>query len=68
VSPGCIHRRRARPAKRAASDRVADTWYDWTSFSFEVNVTAGQTHQVAVYALDYDPGTRAEIIDILDAS
>jgi hypothetical protein len=38
-----------------------------TSFSIDINLTDGLTHQVALYCLDWDGvNTRAERIDVLD--
>jgi hypothetical protein len=51
------------------SDRIAGTWYTngVSSFTIDVNLTDGNTHQVALYALDWDSGNRAETIKVLDA-
>ncbi|PWU05566.1 MAG: hypothetical protein C5B51_14165 [Terriglobia bacterium] len=54
--------------KGAASDRVAATWYGATSFTIDVNVADGNTHQVALYCLDWDSTARAQTIDVLDAA
>jgi hypothetical protein len=47
--------------------RVAACWYAATSFTIDVNLTDGDAHQVALYALDWDAIGRAERIDVLDA-
>ena len=47
------------------SDNIAACWYG-SSFAIDVNVTDGQTHQLALYFLDWDQQNRAEIINILD--
>jgi hypothetical protein len=49
------------------SDRIAGQWFTGNSF-FDVNVTDGNTHQVALYALDWDQDMRAETIKVHDAS
>jgi hypothetical protein len=51
------------------SDRIAGTWYTngVSSFTIDVNLTDGNTHQVALYALDWDSSSRAETIKVLDA-
>src|SRR5262249_48644306 len=50
------------------SDHIAGTWYSGSSFTIDVNITDGNTHQVALYALDWDNyGPRSEQIDVLDA-
>jgi uncharacterized repeat protein (TIGR01451 family) len=55
--------------KVAASDRIASGWYSFTNMTIDVNLTDGNTHQVALYCLDWDGGgARAERIDVLDAA
>ena len=50
-------------------DRIAATWYQSPSFDINVNLTDGQPHQVALYALDWDGAdTRAQTIEVLDAA
>jgi len=57
------------PQKSAATDRIASTWYSaQNGFSFDVNLTDGKSHRMALYCLDWDYLNRAETIDILDAS
>jgi hypothetical protein len=57
-----------------ASGRLAACWYTpsgsaGSSFTIDVNLTDGQAHQVALYALDWDSyGPRQERIDVLDAA
>jgi hypothetical protein len=51
-----------------STDRIASTWYSGSSFTVDVNLTDGQTHQVALYLLDWDSTRRSERVDILDAS
>jgi hypothetical protein len=48
------------------SDRIAATWYNSSTFSVDVDLTDGQTHQVAVYVLDWDSTRRSERIDVID--
>jgi hypothetical protein len=50
------------------SGGVASCWYNAASFSFNVNVTDGNSHQIALYALDWDTTARAETITIVDAN
>ncbi len=60
----------ARALRKAASstDRLAACWYQFTNFTVDVNLTDGNTHQVAVYSLDWDGNNvRQERIEILDA-
>jgi hypothetical protein len=54
--------------KSAASDRIASCWYANSTMSIDVNLTDGNTHQVALYLLDWDKEGRAERVDVLDAS
>jgi hypothetical protein len=50
------------------SDRIAGQWFSGNNFSIDVNLKDGQTHQVALYALDWDQDMRAETIKVHDAS
>ena len=54
------------------SDRIAATWYsggfNGASFSLDVNFMDGNSHQVALYALDWDNRGRNETIQIVDAN
>jgi len=47
---------------------IASAWYSASSFSFDINITVGQTHQVAIYALDWDGLGRIESVQVLDAA
>jgi IPT/TIG domain len=57
-----------------SSSGLAACWYTpstaaGASFTIDVNLTDGQTHQVALYALDWDGyGPRSERIDVLDTN
>jgi hypothetical protein len=50
------------------TSRIASTWYNNSSFNFDVNFTDGNSHQLALYALDWDSQGRAETIQIVDAN
>ena len=52
----------------ANTGRIAATWYNSASFSFDVNFKDGNAHQFAFYAVDWDSTARAETIQILDAN
>ena len=53
----------------AATDRIASAWYTWSSIGIDLNLTDGNTHQVAIDLLDWDwGGARAERVDVVDAS
>jgi hypothetical protein len=47
-------------------DRIAGTWFAGSFFTIDVNLTDGNSHQVALYALDWDANSRAETIKVLD--
>jgi len=49
-------------------DRTAAAWYNAGTFSFDVNFTASNTHQVALYLLDWDHQGRAETITVTNYS
>ncbi len=51
-----------------SSDRIAGVWYTFTSFTVDLNITDSNTHQVAVYCLDWDRLGRAETVAITDAN
>lgn len=52
-----------------STDRIASTWYSGTEFTIDLNLTDGQTHQVALYCLDWDyNNVRAQRVDVLDAA
>ncbi len=59
---------RALQMSNSASLRVASTYYDNPGFSLDLNLADGNTHQVALYFMDWDGGGRAETVTILDAS
>ncbi len=50
------------------NERIAATWYSGTSFTLDVDITDGQSHQVAVYMVDWDSyeGPRQALIEALD--
>ena len=61
----------ARALQKASSqpDRVAATWYSFTDFTIDINLTDGQAHQVALYLLDWDGNNvRSETVEVLNAS
>ena len=57
-------------APQTTQGRIASCWDSLSSFSFDVNLTDGKSHQVAVYALDWDGymGGRSETLQVVDAS
>jgi len=50
------------------ADRIAATWYSSTNFTIDANLTDGLTHEIALYALDWDNENRVERVDVIDAS
>ena len=50
------------------STRIAAVWYNTPRFNFDVNFADGNSHQFALYALDWDSSGRAETIQIVDAT
>jgi hypothetical protein len=58
------------PQAGIGTNRIAATWFNSvsSSFSYDVNITDGQTHQVAVYAVDWDnyQGGRVEQMQVVD--
>ncbi len=55
------------PEKAGTSDRVAACWYAGMTFTIDVNLTDGATHEVALYALDWDAyGPRDQTIEVVD--
>jgi hypothetical protein len=50
----------------ANTGRLASTWYNGQSFSFNVNITDGKAHKVSLYALDWDNGGRTEQVQVID--
>ena len=50
------------------SARSAAVWYSPAAFYFDLNMKDGNTHQFALYALDWDNQGRIETIQIVDAT
>jgi len=55
------------PQTNSQGGRIASTWFSG-SMTFNVNINEGQTHQVALYALDWDNQGRGELVQIADAN
>jgi hypothetical protein len=51
-----------------ASDRIAATWYSGSPFLIDTNINDTNTHQVALYCLDWDSTGRRQKIDVLDTA
>ena len=52
----------------SGSGRIAACWYSATSFTVDVNLTDGQTHDLELYFLDWDSTARSEQVQISNAS
>jgi ELWxxDGT repeat protein len=51
-----------------STSRTAATDYSGGSFSLDVNLTDGQTHQVALYLVDFDRLNRSETVAVSDTA
>jgi hypothetical protein len=61
---------RALQQAESTTNRIAACWYTTSSqtYTIDVNITDGNAHNLALYALDWDDfGPRAETIQIVDA-
>ena len=57
-----------RALHRAAGGwRLAATWYQLQAFSVTVRLTDGQSHRIALYAVDWDRVGRQQRLDVRDA-
>ena len=56
------------PQTGSGAARLATTWFTSSSFAMDINLTDGNPHQVALYAMDWDEGMRSETIQIIDAN
>ena len=52
----------------SGSGRIAAAWYASTSFTVDVDLTDGQSHDIELYLLDYDTTSRSEQIVLTDAN
>ena len=52
----------------SGSGRIAACWYSPSSFTVDVNLTDGQTHDLELYFLDWDSTARSEQVQISNAS
>ncbi len=53
---------------RQSGNRIASCWYQGSTFTMDVNLTDGKTHQMALYTLDYDGQSRTQRIDVVNPS
>ncbi len=61
---------RAPQKLSSSTDRISACWYSYTSFTLDLKFNDQNTHQLALYLLDWDGngGGRSERIDVLDAN
>jgi hypothetical protein len=59
---------RALQKAGTAKDRIAASWYSSSAFNFDLNLTDGAAHQIALYNLDWDRAGRTQKVEILDAA
>ncbi len=52
----------------SGSGRIAAAWYSSSSFTIDVNITDGNAHKIAFYAVDWDSHGRSEKITITNAN
>jgi uncharacterized protein (TIGR03437 family) len=61
--------KRALQKVNSTTDRIAATWYTTGAMTVDLNFKDASSHQVALYALDWDAGgARSERVDILDVN
>jgi uncharacterized repeat protein (TIGR01451 family) len=58
---------RALQAASNPSNRLAATWYA-SSFTVDLNIADSNTHQLALYSVDWDSAARRQAVDILDGN
>ncbi len=59
--------RALQKAAGGSTDRIAAQWGGDPTFDIDCNLTGSGKHQVALYALDWDYGSRNETVQVLDA-
>jgi uncharacterized repeat protein (TIGR01451 family) len=52
----------------SGTGRIAATWYNNSTFDFDINFTDANSHQLELYVLDWDSQGRSETIQVLDAN
>src|SRR5262249_49554877 len=55
------------PQRASGNGRLASTWYGFSDMAFDINLTDGASHQVAMYFLDWDNSGRCERVDVIPA-
>lgn len=59
---------RALQTASGATTRIASAYYAASTFSININLTDGNTHQISLYLLDWTKLSRVESVSILDAN
>lgn len=59
---------RALQTASGATTRIASAYYASSTFSININLTDGNTHQISLYLLDWTKLSRVESVSILDAN
>lgn len=52
----------------SGTGRLAATWYSGGGFLIDVAIDDGQSHPVALYMVDWDSTSRAQTVDLIDAT
>jgi len=52
----------------STTQRLATTWFSYPSFAFQIDFTDGNSHQLSLYALDWDSQGRSETITVQNAA
>ena len=60
--------RSPHPPESQPEPAIAGTWYATNSFTVNVNLTDGQTHDLELYFLDWDSTARSETVQISNAT
>jgi hypothetical protein len=50
------------------ASRIAGTWFSGSSFTIDMNLVDGATHQVGIYCLDWDGTARRQTITVMDTA
>ena len=53
---------------RPNTGRIAAAWYSSSTMSFNLNLTDGKSHEVSLYAVDFDNKSRSEEVQVIDAA
>lgn len=65
-TPSTTDPRGLQKADPGSTDRLAAAWYSWSTFDIDVHIAGGQAHQVALYMVDWDSGTRSANVQAID--